>query len=252
MTLVLGSRYSDDARILSQSARMQGWDVVRLSSSSVPEGLRGKECRVYAEGFLVEHIAEALGLKLVRPAEDILPKLGQEFLKRQVWFSSAADFKHPGFPVFIKPADQKLFPVGVYAHGAEIPSFNLLNPDDTILISEPVNFTREYRFFVLNQEIKTGSIYLLDEQVPNVPVGYAGEGDELWAQALAFAGRVCTEAPVNFPLSFALDVGQLDSGDWAVIELNPTWASGIYGCDPHAVLECLVASQQTTLKTYNN
>jgi hypothetical protein len=244
MILVLGSRYSDDARILSQAASMQGWEVVKLYSSTVPDDLRDKECWVYAEGFLVEHVAQSLGLNLLRPANDGLASLGFEFLQRRVTFSRAADFKPLSVPAFIKPADQKLFPAQVYAPNEPIPGLELLHADDPILVSDVVEFVREYRFFILERTVRTGSIYWLEDHMPDVPVGYEGEGDPLWADAINFAQRVCTESFVQLVDSFVLDVGLLDTGAWAVIEFNPTWASGIYACDPFGVLECLVASQQ--------
>ncbi len=243
MILVLGQRYSNDARILSQAASMQGWEVVKLNSSTVPDDLLNKECRVYAEGFLVEHVAQALELSLLRPADDGLVNLEPDFLQRKVMFSRAADFKPLSVPAFIKPADQKLFAARVYAPNEPIPGLEVLQPDDPILVSNVVEFVREYRFFILGRTVRTGSIYWLEDRTPDVPVGYEGEGDSLWVDAISFAQRVCTKSSVELVDSFVLDVGLLDTGAWAVIEFNPTWASGIYGCDPFGVLECLVASQ---------
>ncbi len=82
-----------------------------------------------------------------------------------------------------------------------------------------------------------------------VRVSNEGEGDSLWADAISFAQRVCTETSVELADSFVLDVGLLRTGAWAVIEFNPTWASGIYGCDPFGVLECLVASQHRQISS---
>ena len=244
MILVLGPRYSDDARILAQAARMQGWDVMKLSSSSVPDDLPGKDCRVYAEGFLAEHIAQSLGLHLLRPADDALARVERDFLQRNVMFTKATDFQPLNAPAFVKPADQKLFPARVYAPGEPIPGLELLQPDDPILVSDMVDFVREYRFFVVNRTVRTGSIYWLDGLVPDVPVGYEGDGDALWPNAIGFARLVCAESQVELPEGFTLDIGLLRTGHWAVIEFNPAWASGIYACDPFGVLECLVASQQ--------
>ena len=244
MILVLGPRCSDDARILSQAATMQGWEIVKLHSSSVPDDLPGKECRVYAEGFLVEHVAQSLRLGLLRPENDGLASLEHEFLQRKVTFFRAADFEPLSVPAFIKPADQKLFSAQVYAPHEPIPGLELLQADDPILVSEVVRFVREYRFFILGRTVRTGSIYWLEDHVPDVPVAY--EGDPSWVDAIGFAQRVCDQGAFQFVESFVLDVGLLDTGRWAVIEFNPTWASGIYACDPFAVLECLVTSQRET------
>ena len=34
-----------------------------------------------------------------------------------------------------------------------------------------------------------------------------------------------------------IDVGRIEGRGWAVIEANPAYGSGIYGCDPQKVLE---------------
>jgi ATP-grasp domain, R2K clade family 2 len=148
----------------------------------------------------------------------------------------------PLSPAFIKPADQKLFAAGVYGPGELIPGLDSLQPEDPLLISEVVHFEREYRFFVAGGAVRTGSIYWLGDHVPQVEVGYEGEGDMFWDGARAFAQSVCA-AHGWLPASSVLDIGLLASGAWAVIEFNPVWASGVYGCSPLTVLDCLALSQ---------
>ena len=48
-------------------------------------------------------------------------------------------------------------------------------------------------------------------------------------------------ADLNIPMppAIVLDVGLIAGQGWAVIETNPAFASGIYGCDPDAVLRVL-------------
>jgi hypothetical protein len=36
-----------------------------------------------------------------------------------------------------------------------------------------------------------------------------------------------------------VDVGVIPGRGWAAVELNACWASGVYGCDPAAVLGVL-------------
>lgn len=244
MNLILSPRYSDDARILGQAAKLRGWEVTKLKSSNIPEGLKAQACRLYAEGFFAEFLAENLALELLRPADDSLARLETDFLRRDVSFYSVVNFERPKHAAFIKPADQKLFAVAVYEPDEPIPGLEQLAPNDPILVADVVKFVREYRFFVHKRNIQTGSIYLLDGQVPQAAVGYAGEGDTRWLEAVNFAQRVCRKTLIELPESFVLDVGLLDTNVWAVVEFNPTWASGIYGCDPHSVLDCLEASQK--------
>jgi hypothetical protein len=36
-----------------------------------------------------------------------------------------------------------------------------------------------------------------------------------------------------------IDLGYIEDRGWAVIEANESWFSGVYGCDPFAVLETI-------------
>lgn len=247
MNLIISKRYSDDSRLLTQAAKQEGWDIYRMQSSTIPNALKAQDCRVYAEGLLVEYLAAQLNLELLRPADDLLAQLPHDYLQRQVHFYRAADFKQPSTVAFIKPADQKLFPAKVYQPTESMTGLELLNPDDPILVSEVVNFTKEYRFFILNRQIQTGSIYWDQDHVPQTKMGYEGLSDPLWSEAKHFTEQICQQQ-LDWPASFVLDVGYLATGEWAVIEFNPTWASGIYGCSPEAVLPCLKASQVSILK----
>ena len=65
-------------------------------------------------------------------------------------------------------------------------------------------------------------------------------------EALAFCLEVVSDARSESPPAYVLDVGYIESRGWAVIETNPVWASGIYGCDPTAVLSLLRRSCRTT------
>jgi ATP-grasp domain, R2K clade family 3 len=61
------------------------------------------------------------------------------------------------------------------------------------------------------------------------------ETTDLFATAQAFAERVLMHCP---PISaFVLDVGTRQSGQWAVVEPNAAWGSGLYECDPERVLD---------------
>jgi hypothetical protein len=84
MRLLVSQRYSDDARLLLQAARLRGWDAHRLHGSSVAPEWQGADTRVYAEGFLVEHLADQLNLTLLRPPGDALARLDRQFTARTI------------------------------------------------------------------------------------------------------------------------------------------------------------------------
>ena len=55
-----------------------------------------------------------------------------------------------------------------------------------------------------------------------------------------FAASVLEHPNVDCPDAFVLDVGVIADRGWAVVECNECWASGIYACDPAAVLQTLL------------
>jgi hypothetical protein len=61
-------------------------------------------------------------------------------------------------------------------------------------------------------------------------------------EALRFAEAVLADASVELPDALVMDVGLAMRRGWAVIEANPAWASGIYGCAPNSVLSVLRAA----------
>ena len=52
--------------------------------------------------------------------------------------------------------------------------------------------------------------------------------------------RVAKE--MDLPRTVVVDMGLLDTGTWVVIEFNATWGSGLNGCDPECVVDCIGAS----------
>ena len=60
--------------------------------------------------------------------------------------------------------------------------------------------------------------------------------DATTADAAAFADRFLADPSVPLPPAVVVDVGLLADGGWAVVEANPAWGSGLYGCDADAVL----------------
>lgn len=60
---------------------------------------------------------------------------------------------------------------------------------------------------------------------------------------LRLSAHCCTRGPVipivPAPLGVVLDVGVIEGRGWAVVEANAAWGSGIYGCDPAAILPVL-------------
>jgi hypothetical protein len=83
-TLVLPPRYTPDTIAVGQAAAIAGWSVERLASWRVPEELRGKDVALYGEPLFAAVVADELGIALLEPPFDWLPKLTIEHRKREV------------------------------------------------------------------------------------------------------------------------------------------------------------------------
>jgi len=62
-------------------------------------------------------------IQLLRPADDALAKLPRAFTVREITCAGAGAFSPLTRPMFVKPADQKLFTAGVYLLGQDIPGW---------------------------------------------------------------------------------------------------------------------------------
>jgi hypothetical protein len=114
-----------------------------------------------------------------------------------------------------------------------------------VLIAEPVAWEIEFRCFILQRELMAFSIYSRDGEL-------AQSEDDSWSasqaendEALTFANTLLNDETLDLPPAFVLDIGKIVGRGWAVVEANPAWASGIYGCDPARVLPVL---QRTCVK----
>ena len=234
-TLVLTPRFTEDAQALWRAAHGLGWDVERLASWSVPDGLKGVADPVlYLEGLMGPTLAGEFGLELVEPPLDWQPRLPEAYRKRPVRLTTLGEARSSVGLAFVKPPNDKTFPARAY-RPEELPTEY---PDDTpVLIAEVVAWEKEFRLFLLDRRIRTLSIYLRDGEIQR-PLGYAHTPEEE-AELLAFVGPLLADPRVDLPRAAVLDVGVIRDRGWAVVEQNAAWGSGIYGCDPAEVLEVL-------------
>jgi ATP-grasp domain, R2K clade family 2 len=234
VTLILSKRYSSDSQLLYDAALKKGWKVWRFVNSDIPASVRESKAVIYCETAFADYLAAELKVNLAIPSDTLLTKLPFNYVKRNIEFTTYKNFKYPYKMKFIKPADYKYFPAGIYKTGDNIPGFSHLQDDDPLLISDVVKFVDEYRLFIMNGKIKTGSAYVIDTQFIENQIS-----EDLPNELLEFASDAIKSLERLTPNSYVLDVGKLDTGEYAVIEFNPTWASGIYGADATKVLECL-------------
>ncbi len=221
---------------LQITARELNWDVLSSPGSwRLENDLITTKCSgvPYGSQLFCEIIAQQMNWKLKMNSFDWLAKLPVRYTNRQVDFMTLKEASLLKSKKFIKPADDKCFDAKIY----DIGEFNpppIIDDNYPVLVSDIVNFTAEYRCFVKNNEMVTGSCYIFEDQIANPRYfsKYEAEAQQFMKEMLS---HVKTEDAV-------IDIGLINGITWAVIETNPAWASGLYGCDP---TEALLTMQNT-------
>lgn len=142
--------------------------------------------------------------------------------------------------LFAKPAEAKIDAMVAGKYTAEAIDLICAKenvPADTLFqwTEDILSINHEHRFYVCDGKVRTGSPYLIDGIVYH---------DEMtsprYAEALKAAEFTVRELGDNQPAAYTLDMGLNEvSGQWIIIEANPAWSSGIYGCDPAVVIDVL-------------
>jgi hypothetical protein len=242
-TLFLPARYSEDSIRLWQAARELGWKVERLPSWRVPEGAVPTDVAVYGEPLFAASVAEQLELALLEPPFDWLAGLPDEFLLRRVEALRLGDLARVAFPAFLKPADDKCFPARVYT-SPDGPGLDLLPEATPILVSEPVTFDLEVRTFVVSRELATFSIYARSGELAQAADGSWPLSPSESAAALSCLEALLADDRVRLPPAIVVDIGRVPGRGWAVVEANPAFSSGLYGCDPKDALRTIASASK--------
>lgn len=237
-TLILPPRYTHDTNLIRKAAIRAGWSVERLPNWRVPDTLKSQDIVLYGEPLFAAAIAESLDLALIEPSFDWLTTLSAQWLQREVRFTTLVDARCSG-RAFIKPADDKCFVAQVYESGAELPDATTLPDETPVLISEPVHWSIEFRCFIRDRHLISLSPYLRDGQLCQADDGSWPVTEDERGQATAFINGLLADSAVNLPPAVVTDIGIIRDVGWAVIESNPAWGAGIYGCDPDLVLTVL-------------
>lgn len=237
-TLLLSARQTDDAQKLWRACIAEKWEVVRVHGWRVPE-IASRDVTVYGEPLFAHHVAQTLGLHLLEPPIDWLPKLPHHWRCRDVQLATLAEACKTTTCSFIKPADEKCFDAKIYCSGAELPPPGPLPEDLPVLVQEVVEWATEFRCFVLDRKVLTASPYWHNGQLAKSEDGLWSIANDQLEDAIRFCESVLKDETVFLPDAIALDVGIIQNRGWAVVECNAAFSSGIYGCDPAEVLRVL-------------
>jgi hypothetical protein len=237
-TLILSPRCTPDSIALYGAALEAGWEVERLLSWRPPSYLCQTDAAIYGEPLFVAVVASELSISLLEPHFGWLADLPRKYLLREVYFTTLDEARKYSSRAFIKPADDKCFPTGVYDSGSDLPIPAVLPDSTPVLISEPVVWDVEFRFFVADRRVATFSPYARRD------CDWISEGQ--WKateleekEALELCSQLAADPTIQLPPSMVVDIGRIENRGWAVVEANAAWASGIYGCDPRRVLQCV-------------
>lgn len=241
MLLLLSPRRNPSSVLIEQAAEKQGWEVRRLSNWRAPLDINVDTGVVaYGEPLFVAAMADALGLALIEPPFDWLAILPIRYTKRHVRFLTLEQARNEQGPVFAKPADDKCFPAGVYESGADIKASDLLPAELPVLVSEVVEWEVEYRFFVCDRAVVASSVYLRHGELVDFQNTQFDFSD---IEGLAFFVQdFLSDKAVALPPAVVIDVGKIRGIGWAILEANPVFGSGLYDCEPQAVLKALARS----------
>lgn len=179
-------------------------------------------------------LAQVMGLDLLTVQDQLISEVSENWTKRAIKIDQIKNLTQSDFPVFIKPVTPKLFKSSVYSSLDEFVGISKDLEDNTeAIVSEIVAIQAEVRCFILDGKVMDLAFY-------------EGKGSE--SVAIAFVSAFLREIErYDFPRTFVLDLGFNEQIGFFIIEFNSTWGSGLNGCAPEKIAECVEAA---TLKPH--
>jgi hypothetical protein len=239
---LLPPQQSSTSLLLAEAAARRGLDTLVLDSPSAVTLPADRQVHWYGGPLAADRITGRLDLALLEPADNWLSGLPEEFTGRRIALTTLSQAWTLRHPVFVKPPSDKQFPAAVYADGTRLPRHGeRIGPDTAVLVSDVVTFAVEYRLFVLDGEVRTGSRYARYGHLDTAPLA----GDRNEAQVRAFARGLLDAEGGSLPSAVTVDVGLVQDPDtghdrWAVVEANMPWFAHSYAADPDAVLDVVL------------
>ncbi|MCI0702290.1 MAG: ATP-grasp domain-containing protein [Planctomycetia bacterium] len=218
---------------LIAAAEGAGWPVLGCDRDSIPDV---PDPVVYVTTDIAVAAASKLNLALLEPPFDLLTRVPTRFLRREVESATFGDLARLRERTFVKPADplDKWFDAGVYSDVRDIRTRGLSRPTAPVLLSEPVEWSVEFRYFVLEGKAVAGSPYIAYGRTV-----WNGTDAAMPIAGLRLVEELCAAMKGELPPAFVVDVGRIDDRGWAVVEFNPVWSAGLLNADSRAVLPAL-------------
>ncbi|WP_265861226.1 ATP-grasp domain-containing protein [Streptomyces sp. SKN60] len=239
--LLISAQRTSTALLLTEAARRRGMATRVLDGSRPADSVvrPGEAVHWHGGPRLADRVAPALGsglgLGLLEPSDGWLAGLPWEFTRRRITLEPfSAVYREVFQPVFLKPPSDKSFAPGVYGDDPDRGLSDLARtvpPHTPVLVSDPVTFTAEYRLFVLDGRVVTGSRYAVYGRLDPGP---------LTPEARRFGEELLSAVGDTLPSGVVVDVGTVEGTGWAVVEANMAWFAQCYAADPDAVLDVVL------------
>ncbi|MFJ7064349.1 ATP-grasp domain-containing protein [Streptomyces sp. NPDC101115] len=233
---VLSAMHTSTAALLAGVADRRGMTSRVLNGPPESVVRPGEAVHWHGGPRLADRVAEPLGLGLLEPSDGWPAALPREFTRRRITLEAFSSlYREMSRPVFVKPPSDKSFPAAVY--GTDLEDIRRSVPPHTpVLVSDPVTFAAEYRLFVLDGQVVTGSRYAVYGRLEPGPL--APDARRFGEDLLAAVGD-------TLPSGVVVDVGPLEGSPthpdgWAVVEANMAWFAHCYAADPGAVLDVVL------------
>ncbi len=235
--IALSPMYTEDSNNLKKASIHSPYELNRFNAKwNVPEEFRADVIAVYGEDIYAEIVEDQCGLTLMKPDDNWLSVISEEFTKRKISYGQLKDYIDQE-NIFIKCSDFKSFKAGVYQKVTDIKGFDTVDLNSTVFTSEVVEWLLEVRCFVLHGEIKTYSSYWRNDTFDINPLSEIEKKD-----LFLFFSLFIKQYASTLPTAIVLDFGIIKGKGWALIEANPAWCSGLYACDAEKALEVIVES----------
>lgn len=201
---------------------------MQLSTFEVPAGVHADH--LHAGPTFADAVAPLLGIAPLEAPHGWLAGLPRDVTLREITLVPIDEAYELRRPAFVKSPNDKTIRAMIYTDGSRLPGPDAVDRQTPVLVSDIVDFTAEYRLYLLDGAVHAASQYA--EQA-RLRLGPATAG------ALAFGADLAAGFGHTLPTAIVVDVGVID-GRWAVIEPNAAWASGSYAADPDLVLDVVL------------
>jgi hypothetical protein len=225
LLVVSAKSFPDQVRVVN-AWLSNGGSVLRVDRFWEPPPLERQSAVLFGTQPFCIGLSSCLGLELVSPPEDFLLELPLAWVGRGIWpmtLGAAADLV---YPIFLKPLEPKLFTAAVYNSYQDL-LFQCcgLSEATEIMAAEVVEFSAEFRVFILNGDVVAHGCYM-------------GKADD--QAMLSFARRIALSR--TLPETCVIDVGFIPTRGWVVVEANPVWCAALRGCSPDLVVRCIAVA----------